>query len=473
MSDWQRYLSLAGLLLFAVVLVSYGRHLRRIRYPGLGSAATHDSDSEAEAAEAAVTRRRMAASVLGWLLVAILVVTTAAAGLLWFLGWPRFPKSGSFDVPQMLDLFKIALSVVAGFGGVVLLAVNYRKQRVAEDDHDLDVDRAAREVVQRFNERLSSAAEQLAHNSPAVRLTGVYALAGLADDWDDKRQVCVDVLCGYLRVSRDADKPGEAEVRKAVLRTIRERVAETARPSWRSLDFDFTGLVFDNADFAGLSFKGAVIFDNAEFGGDETSFARTSFKGRLSCQGTRFTAARTNFDDVVFEGADVEFLGAEFTGHELSWVRATIMKPKVTFYRCRIGCESLDFGRMSIQSGELSFVGLDFVDAHVNFANLDDGWGDESDFPRLVFDDSRFTRCRLRLELWSELWRDRERMVWLQSCVLDTVTVEVAADEDAKPWLNIRKVELRGGTEIPDRFVRRHGAPASSAPRPGTPAPEA
>ena len=91
--------------------------------------------------------------------------------------------------------------MVAGFGGVVLLAVNYRKQRVAEDEHDLAVQRAEREVVQKFNERFGSAAEQLANESAAVRLAGVYAMAGLADDWVDKRQVCVDVLCGYFRIT--------------------------------------------------------------------------------------------------------------------------------------------------------------------------------------------------------------------------------------------------------------------------------
>lgn len=38
------------------------------------------------------------------------------------------------------------------------------------------------------------------HRPAAVRLAAVYGLAGLADDWPENRQTCVDVLSGYLRM---------------------------------------------------------------------------------------------------------------------------------------------------------------------------------------------------------------------------------------------------------------------------------
>jgi hypothetical protein len=47
-----------------------------------------------------------------------------------------------------------------------------------------------------FNERFATAAGQLGSDKPAVRLAGVYAMAGLADDWKGNRQTCIDVLCG-------------------------------------------------------------------------------------------------------------------------------------------------------------------------------------------------------------------------------------------------------------------------------------
>ena len=54
-----------------------------------------------------------------------------------------------------------------------------------------------------FNERFSTAADKLGGDKPAaVQLAGVFALAGLADEWDENRQTCVNVLCGYLHLHR-------------------------------------------------------------------------------------------------------------------------------------------------------------------------------------------------------------------------------------------------------------------------------
>jgi hypothetical protein len=59
----------------------------------------------------------------------------------------------------------------------------------------------AEQRTQTLNERFSAAAGQLGSDKPsAVRLAGVYAMAGLADDWEDDRQTCVDMLCAYLRM---------------------------------------------------------------------------------------------------------------------------------------------------------------------------------------------------------------------------------------------------------------------------------
>ncbi|MBE1499819.1 hypothetical protein H4696_006919 [Amycolatopsis lexingtonensis] len=443
MPDWFRWLLIALAVLGGVALA--GR--RRLKLPAFPQ-----------------VRAGIAASVLVWLAIALIVASGTGGGLLWFLGWPRLPTTAAFDVTQLLDLLKIALSVVAGLGGVVLLAVNYRKQRVTENEHALAVEKAERETVQGFNERLGAAAEQLAHDSPAVRLTGVYALAGLADDWVDKRQVCVDVLCGYLRLQPETMTPGESAVREAILRMFRDRLSGNLW--WRQpVDFDFTEVVFENADFSGLRFRGRLILDRAEFTGELASFDRARFSGGLSCHGTRFAAERTTFGSTTFDGG-IEFVGAEFAGRELGWSGATVRGGATDFYRCRVACERLDFTHLSIEAGEVRFEQMQLADTEVDFENLDAGWlGSEGGFPRLVFEDVRFARGRLRLELWS----DRERMIWLRDCVLDTVAVEMRGLDDAEPWLNLRNVELRGDSEIPAKFIRR----PSSEPRPSTPVPEA
>jgi hypothetical protein len=437
-SDWLRWLLIAIAVLAGVGLVVGRRRslpvLPRVR--GRGG---------------------IAASVLVWLVIAIVVAGGTAGGLLWFFGWPHLPTAAVFDVTQLLDLLKIALSVVAGFGGVVLLAVNYRKQRVTENEHALAVEKAERETVQGFNERLGTAAEQLAHESPAVRLTGVYALAGLADDWEDKRQVCVDVLCGYLRIAPEVSTSGEAEVRQAILRMFRDRLGPGG--GWRRspVDFDFTGVTFDNADFSELRFAGSVVFDRADFLRELTSFAGSVFVGGLSCHGTRFAADHTTFARAWFTGK-AEFVGAEFAGRELSFRGWEVAGGPVDFYRCRFLAGQLDFSSLGLQSGLVRFGKIDFADTELDFRNVVSDWDGERGFARLTFEDVRFVRCRLDLEMHSS----RQRMIWFVNSVLDTVTVAVEELEELKPWLtatepwlNFRDVELRGGTVVPDRYLRR------------------
>ncbi len=397
----------------------------------------------------------MGVSVLGWLVVAVLVAGGTGGGLLWFLGWPRLPSAGQFDVAQLLDLLKIALSVVAGFGGVVLLAVNYRKQRVAEDEHDLAVQRAEREVVQKFNERFGSAAEQLANESPAVRLAGVYAMAGLADDWADKRQVCVDVLCGYFRIAREGD--GEAEVREAILRVIRDRTRLSAALSWSALDFDFTGVTIENADFARLKFDGEVLFDGAEFVGGVASFAGTEFGGLLSFHGARFTSAETNFGGSTINSGKVEVVGAEFTGEKVVFADGFLDFASVTFFRCRFRTATVDFSQLDFHISRVVFDQCDFVDLTLDLAiNLD--YQPIFVVPVLA-EACRFERCRIGLGRGGA-------GIKLVQCVLDTVTV---FDPVRLPPLHKwQDNEVRGGTSLPSQY-----STPSSAPRPSTPVPEA
>lgn len=64
------------------------------------------------------------------------------------------------------------------------LVTAYRRQRVAELAHALDARGEDREETKAFNERFATVAGQLGDDSPQVRLAGVYAMAGLADDWE-------------------------------------------------------------------------------------------------------------------------------------------------------------------------------------------------------------------------------------------------------------------------------------------------
>jgi hypothetical protein len=142
----------------------------------------------------------------------------------------------------LVEIFKAALGLAAGIGATVALALNYRRHRIDESQIHRDDQRL-------FTEGFGSAAEQLGHAQPAVRLAGVHALARLADDWEEQRQTCIDVLCAYVRLpptaAQDAptviaiqqlahDKPphpvtprAELEVRQTIVRLITDRL----RPS--------------------------------------------------------------------------------------------------------------------------------------------------------------------------------------------------------------------------------------------------
>ena len=111
------------------------------------------------------------------------------------------------------------------------------------EDQGKQLDRTlAEQRTRTLNERFATAAEQLGDDKPpAVRLAGVYAMAGLADDWPENRQTCVDVLCGYLRMPYEPDPGQEApeperlafrasrEVRHTVIRVITAHLQKDRR----------------------------------------------------------------------------------------------------------------------------------------------------------------------------------------------------------------------------------------------------
>ena len=171
--------------------------------------------------------------------VALVIAGTVTYLGLRFLHFREFKPEPELSAGTLYDLLKVAFAFAAGIGGVVALVTAYRRQRIAELAHELAATiegRARRaddrEAARLFNERFAMAAGQLGSESPAVRLAGVYAMAGLADDWEGQRQTCVDVLCAYLRMPhepaseyapgsyRQQDYQAAQQVRRTVIRVI-------------------------------------------------------------------------------------------------------------------------------------------------------------------------------------------------------------------------------------------------------------
>lgn len=250
-----------------------------------------------------------------------------SAFLVWAaLGLPALTGPRALAADKRFDLIKISLSVVAGVGGVLALVVAYRRQRLSEAAE-------RREDIRMLNERFVTASSQLGHELPMVRLAGIHALAGLADDWPEQRQVCINVLCAYLRMPyTPSETPWyhdeETEIRLSLTRIITEHLREGASPSWEGHDFDFTRAVLRAADFSGARFSGGRVsfslvrfaggwasFDDARFSGSQVTFGGTDFAdGQVTFARTTFSAGQVSFHGAEFNGAQVAFPGACFTG---------------------------------------------------------------------------------------------------------------------------------------------------------------
>ncbi|ABH00660.1 conserved hypothetical protein (plasmid) [Rhodococcus jostii RHA1] len=181
----------------------------------------------------------------------------AVIGVFYYLLWLQtrqpYTPFGFLDDATGDQLFNAArtsatLLGVSGLGGAALIA--YRKQRSTEETHD-------NERVSALHERYSTAAEQLGHDNPAIRLAGVYGLASLADDWKSagrhgETQVCIDLLCAYLRAEHEPSDLREHDVRTAIVAAIHSRLrsGDSGRPSWRRYRFDLTATDMKGADLS-------------------------------------------------------------------------------------------------------------------------------------------------------------------------------------------------------------------------------
>ena len=231
----------------------------------------------------------------------------------------------------------------------------------------------AHNLPDKRHEHYAHALEQFLDGQPAVRLSGAYTLANLADEWltdaslpeqvrREEAQTIIDALTGCIRTpyplarnrqvlesdevpegyegdfTRDQEALREEQlVRRTVFMEFSRRLAASAEstekgngesqhtvppisPMWADLRFDFGGapifyplhqLHFQNADFASATFYGPADFASATFYGP-ADFASATFHGDTSFSAAQFTA------DVSFDGANfndwVGFSAAHFAG---------------------------------------------------------------------------------------------------------------------------------------------------------------
>ncbi|MFI6695923.1 pentapeptide repeat-containing protein [Streptomyces sp. NPDC050433] len=333
--------------------------------------------------------------------VAVLVAGGVFLSLVALLDFQEIDKTAKLDAKTLFDLVKLSFGVVAGAGALVALVVAYRRQRVDEAG-------AHREATRLHTERFTQAVEQLGSDSPAVRLGGVHALAGLADDApdDNLRQTCIDVLCAYLRLPHtpdpgdlpdplpDGTSPAEErrdthqdkkdryralrEVRHTILRLIGEhyRIPKGTHRSWQGCNLDLTGVTID----------GPMDFTEAVFSGGEVSFAGARFSGgSVLFSRATFSDSHVHFSGAAFSGSHVDFIGATFSGGRVIFLGSMFSGGSVRFSRATFSGSNLDFLGSTFSGSDVHFIGATFSGGNVHFIAVNFSGG------AVHFDRARFS----------------------------------------------------------------------------------
>lgn len=260
------------------------------------------------------------------------------------------------------DVLKATVTALTLVGAVLAGLYAYRKQLLSEGD-------AHRADASQLADRYTTAAEQLGHDQAAVRLAGVYALARLADDWEEQRQVCIDVLCAYLRMPYQPDpeaaghKTGEREVRWTIIRVIRDHLRNPAAPtSWCTYSLDFTGATFDGGDLSNSHFLGAIDFNRATFSNGTVNFNRATFSnGWVDFSGATFSSGTVSFGGATFsDDCRVYFSRARFSGGTVDFGAATFSDGTVTFNRAEFSGGTVDFYGATNPGGTVDFSDATF-----------------------------------------------------------------------------------------------------------------
>ena len=198
----------------------------------------------------------------------------------------------------------------------------------------------------RMRDRWVAVTTQLGDKNPTIRLAGIHAMADLADHWGENRQICIDVLCAYLRMPYEPD-PGEnaageqrlafqadREVRHTVIEVITAHLHPGAAASWQGRIFDFSGVVFDGGDFTDAQFSGGMVhFSYAQFCDGTVDFTRAQFSGGM-----------VHFNLAQFSGGMVHFTVAQFPGGTVDFDRARFFPARpVLFNGAQFSGGKVDF----------------------------------------------------------------------------------------------------------------------------------
>lgn len=268
----------------------------------------------------------------GWVLLLLvvggIVVSVVLLGALWWYFADVAPEESVFN---RMRAAVTALGVITIGAGAVIA---FRRQITLEHQLDLDRVKEDRSGLSELHARYQQAAGQLGDKRAMIRIAGVYALEALADEWADlgnqaQRDVCIDLLCGYLRSATEylAEGQGDsiyvtlnrddADVRRTITTVIARHLHDsghrTGTGSWSDHNYDLTDATFaPETDFTFAVFERPLKLSRAHFLGRVTfsfakfiegaTFDKSNFIGRADFPDTVFSK-RVTFCDAMFSGA--------------------------------------------------------------------------------------------------------------------------------------------------------------------------
>lgn len=230
--------------------------------------------------------------------------------LMWGISW--LLRIGVFGDLTGQNIATTAMTMTGGLVAISYVVLKYRER--------ISVEKAEqREDEQAADRKLSEAVTLLSDDKPIIQISGVYALAGVADEYGGSyNQRAVDILCAYIRSNKD---PNYAVVESTIMGEMRKRTTDfhqnngklpASNTQWSDCKFDFHGAVlYEEHRFFGQLFTEAVDVSEARFmkpllvqhcclkGG--LYAYRTNFNGSVIFSGVRYGGTNLNFSESTFK----------------------------------------------------------------------------------------------------------------------------------------------------------------------------
>lgn len=235
----------------------------------------------------------------------------------------------------------------------------------------------------------TTAVEQLRSEYPPIRMGALHTLERIGQEYPDRRQSIVDIVCTYLRTPFDrTPRSQEAPVRAAAQRILTRHFRPDLASYWSDLALDLTSATLVDFELSGCHIGGAARFDAVTFEG-QTCLRGATFAGEASFAGAVFTGhawferssflAGVRLDAANFRGdawlGEVELAGranlraVTFAGH--AWFGGLRASGPVdlseSVFRRSAGFRGARFAAGAVMTGTV-FAGPARV------SRLDDGW---------------------------------------------------------------------------------------------------